>query len=438
MVRVFAGPISRTGLLGFAGSNWAEITHLSSVTWTESLTAQQTVTVRTPLDIPPEDWPSQLIVVPIGLDAVRDGSAFPPVYGPYDVVTPEYDTPRGTTFKGELGHHYGQLIADGSTNVVDQVVAQVEGFREFEPFLGWGRTIGAMDDDQAYEAAYGSAAENGLSYVASRVLAELPTATSLDDVATATAVWGFAMYILVQWGPDGTYSERLAVWPRHPLRAPIVGSPLDAVLNAPYAVTPRVGQVRGWSGGAPAALASVRLRNVIVPGAGHWKQRPTVAVPEVLNSPEHFPPTLDSASWNSRRIISGRRSLSGLSGFETFHTGGPVPPPAQWLDAAAPNGQLAKGVEELQRWDWQNSAAVFQGVRYPDLSADLDDVALAPHQLVQVPAADHPRGWDQDHRLWTVRSVRHEWDPGGGYRQNVQATLWQGPFARLSATAVAE
>ena len=421
MVRVFTGP--GTGA-------WKELTRLSSVTWTESLTTSQTATVRTPLDIPPEDWPAQFIIVPMRLDAPRNAFAQPPVYGPYDLVPGEYDTPRGTTFKGELGHHYGQLIADGSTNVVDQVVAQVEGFRQYEPFLGWGRT-GSEDD---YIAAYGSAGQTGLSFVGGRVLSELLKAASIDDVATATAVWGFALYILVEWSAGGGYTERLAVWPRHPLVL------AEGALSPSYAVQPRVGQVAAWTRGAPTAFAAPNraLANLLAPKSGSWKQRPEVAVPEILNSPAHFPSSPDRAAWNTRRIISGRRSLSGQSGFQNFYTGGSVPPPAFWLDAASPNARLAKGVEELQRWDWQNQAAVFTGVRYPDLSAELGDVALAPHQLLQVPAADLPPEWDALRRQFTVRSVRHEWDPTGGYRQNVEATLWQGPFTRLLATAVKE
>ena len=416
MVRVFGGS---------GRGEWKELTNLSSVTWTESLTTAQTATVRTPLDILPGDWPGAVIIVPMDLDARRNTAARPPVYGPYDLVTAEYDTPRGTTYKLELGHHYGQLIADGSTNVVDQVVAQVEGFQQFEPFLGWGRV---RDDDQAYEAAYGSAGETGLSYVGSRVLAELPNATSLDDVATATAVWGFALYILVEWRGGG-YAERLAVWPRHPL-----------VLGSSYAVRPRVGRVTSWTRGAPASFATPNqgLAHLLVPSSGSWRQRPTVSVPEVLNSPAHFPASADSAAWNTRRIIAGRRSLSGLSGFEIFHTGGPVPPPAFWMEAASPNARLAKGVEEIQRWDLQNGAAVLQGIRYPDLSADLRDVALAPHQLLRVPAADLPPEWSPAHRDFVLRTLRHEWDPRGGYRQNIEATLWQGPFGRLRATQVAE
>ena len=187
MVRVFGGASS---------GGWRELTNLSSVTWTESLTAAQTATVRTPLDLPPEDWPAEIIIVPMRLDTPRTALSRPPVYGPYDLVTPEYDTPRGTTFKCQLGHHYGQLIADGSTNVVDQVVAQVEGFQAYEPFLGWNRPV---EDEEAYIAAYGPPGKTGLSFVGSRVLAELQTASSLDDVVTSTGVWGLAMYILVEW-----------------------------------------------------------------------------------------------------------------------------------------------------------------------------------------------------------------------------------------------
>ena len=427
MVRVFTG--SGTG-------GWTELAELSSVSWTESLTTAQTATIRTPVDIPPEDWPDRFIIVPMPLDAHRGAFApRPPVYGPYDLVTPEYDTPRGTIFKCELGHHYGQLIADGSTNVVAQVVAQVEGFRQFEPFLGWGRTRPA--DEGTYEAAFGSVEATGLSYVGSRVQAELAFATSVDDAVTAGAVWGFALYVLVEWTADGGYAERLAVWPRHPLISAAFISLGDA-LSLSYAVQPRVGQVTGWTRGAPTGFVSPNraLANLLVPKSGSWKQRATPAVPEVLNSPAHFRARPHTAAWNTRRIIAGRRSLSGLQGFQSFHTGGPVPPPAFWIDAAAPNGQVAKAVEELTRWDWQNQAAVFTGVRYPDLSAELGDVALAPHQLLQVPAADLPAEWDALRRHFTVRNVRHEWDPKAGYRQNVEASLWQGPFARLRPTTV--
>ena len=258
MVRVFTS--CGTG-------EWKELSSLSSVTWTESLTAVRTATIRTPLDIPPEDWPAEFIIVPMRLDAARNTAA-PPVYGPYDLVTPEYDTPRGTTFKAELGHHYGQLIADGSSNVVDQVVDQVEGFQQYEPFLGWGRT---RKDDQEYEAAYGSSGETGLSYVGSRVQAELPTATSLDDVATATAVWGFALYIMVNWSRGGGYTERLAVWPRHPLVL------AEGALSLSYGVQPRVGQVtRPGARGAPTAFVSpnVGLSNLLAPTSGKLEAAP--------------------------------------------------------------------------------------------------------------------------------------------------------------------
>ena len=423
MVRVFTG--SGTG-------GWSELTRLSSVSWTESLTTVQTATIRTPVDIPPEDWPDRFIIVPMRLDAPRNNRALPPVYGPYDLVTPEYDTPRGTTFKAELGHHYGQLIADGSTNVVDQVVAQVEGFRQFEPFLGWGRT--RPENKDVYEAAFGTVEATGLSYVGNGVLSEILKAASIDDVATATAVWGFALYVLVEWTADGEYTERLAVWPRHPLIL------AEGALSLSYGVQPRVGQVTGWTRGAPTGFVSpnVGLANLLVPKSGSWKQRLTPVVPEVLNSPAHYRSTPNTAAWNTRRIIAGSRSLSGLSGFTTFHTGGSVPPPAFWIDAAAPNRQVAKAVEELTRWDWQNQSAVFTGVRYPDLSADLGDVALAPHQLLQVPVADLPSEWDALRRQFVVRAVRHEWDPSGGYRQNVEASLWQGPFARLRPTTVVQ
>ena len=302
----------------------------------------------------------------------------------------------------------------------------MEGFQRYEPFLGWGRTRGG---DQAYVAAYGSADETGLSYVGGRVLTELLKAESLDDVAAATAGWGFALYVLVEWLAGGGYTERLAVWPRHPL-----------LLGSSYSVRPRVGRVTGWTRGAPTAFVTpnVGLENLLVPASGIWKQRPAVSVPEVLNSPAHFPASAHRSAWNTRRIIAGRRSLSGLSGFEIFHTGGFVPPPAFWMEAAAPNARLAKGVEEVQRWDWQNGAAVLTGVRYPDLAADLGDVALAPHQLLRVPAGDLPPEWSTDHRDFTVRTVRHEWDPTGGYRQNVEATLWQGGFSRLLATRAAD
>ena len=426
MVRVFTG--RGTG-------DWTELTHLSSVTWTESLTTAQTATIRTPVDIPPGDWPAEIIIVPMRLEAARDARARPPVYGPYDLVAPEYDSPRGAILKGELGHHYGQLIADGSTSVIDQVVAQVESFARYEPFLGWGRE---QVDDEAYVAAYGFEDKTGLSFVGGRVLAETVRATSLDDVAAATAGWGLGMYLLADWSAGGGYTERLAVWPRHPLlRSEPGGLGLDDIS---YAVQPRVGQVLGWTRGAPTAFLAPRhgLDNLLIPTSGIWKQRPTVAVPEVLNSPAHLPATPHNAAWHTRRIISGRRSLSGQSGFEAFHTGGPVPPPAFWIEAAAANARLAKGVEELQRWDWQNGSAFFTGVRYPDLSADVGEVAVAPHQLLQVPAGDLPPGWDPAHRLFTVRSVRHEWDPTGGYRQNVEATLWQGPFARLTTAVVVQ
>ena len=304
----------------------------------------------------------------------------------------------------------------------------MEGFQRYEPFLGWGRP----GSSRAYEAAYGTAGGGGLSYVGSRVMAELALASSLDDVVTATAVWGLAMYILVEWNADGTYAERLAVWPRHPL---LDG---DAALSSSFAVRPRAGQVTGWAQGRPVAFLAPNagLEPVLIPGSGSWQQRPTVSAPEVLNSPAHFPPASHRAAWNTRRIIAGRRSLSGLSGFEIFHTGGPVPPPAFWMDAAAPNAQLAKGVEELQRWDWQNSSATFNGVRRPDLAAGLADVAVAPHQILEAPAADLPEDWDPARRQFVVRSVRHEWDPRNGYRQHIEATLWQGGFGRLTVTPV--
>ena len=120
----------------------------------------------------------------------------------------------------------------------------------------------------------------------------------------------------------------------------------------------------------------------------------------------------------------------------------PMPPPRALLDGATPTcAQRAGGrrrSRSSQRWDWQNQAAVFNGVRYPDLSAELGDVAVAPHQLLQIPAADLPAEWDALRRQFVVRAVRHEWDPSGGYRQNVEATLWQGPFARLRPTEVAQ
>ena len=291
MVRVFGNS---------GGRDWREITRKASVTWTESLTEAQTATVSTPLDIAPEDWPARMIIVPMSLRAPRNARSQPPVYGPYDLAAPKYGSPRGTILQGELGHHYGELIADGSANLVGQVVGQVEGFGQHEPFLGWGRS----GNQDAFEASYGSGGQGGLSFVGNRVLAELATAASLDDVATGAAVWGFAVYIIISWAADGSYAERLAVWPRHPLVS------VEGRTGAPsYAVQPRVGQVRGWAGGAPSAFAppNISLPASVEPQAGRWKQRPEIDFQEVLNSPAHFPRSAYSAAWNTRRVIAGRR-----------------------------------------------------------------------------------------------------------------------------------
>ena len=84
MVRVFTGP--GTGV-------WQELANLSSVSWTESLTAPQTATVRTPLDIAPEDQPAEFIIVPM------------PLTVPYESVLPRSTGPmiwslRSTTRRG--------------------------------------------------------------------------------------------------------------------------------------------------------------------------------------------------------------------------------------------------------------------------------------------------------------------------------------------------
>lgn len=412
MVRVYGKPATARA--------WTELPKLSSATWTDTLTGTPSCEIALADDIAPADWPAEIIIVP-----TESAAGTPPVYGPYDLVTPGYSTPAGMSFRGELGHHFGLLFGQGEDTALN-LRAQVDGFRSFEPFLGWNR-----NPSDPLEARLG----NGL--VGDTILGTLLLSSSLKDVQTALNHWGLFPFVLTEWRGGATYRQRIAVWPKHPLTL------LESVTGmTSYAVSPRVGQVVSWEDGAPSGMfvgvnnaGNRALPNEVTAPTGRWQERMTPSLSEYLNSPSAIAALSGAPTWRTREVLGGYQRLDAEEmAFRHFRTGAATRWPPYWISPQSQGGRTSKVAEELLRWDWQNGAAALSAVRIPDLSEPWHTLAIAPHQIITMPAAQLADDWPSTARRFTVRQVRHQWSARDGYTQNISATLYQGGFQRLTAT----
>lgn len=408
-MRVYGGPLN--------GGSWTEIPNVTAATWTDTLTSKPTCEITVAADIAPADWPREIIIV-----ATESTVGERPMYGPYDLVTPGYQSPAGMTFNGELGHHFSLLFGglEGDESAVNSIIAQVGGLGQYQPYLGWQTAPGNDVLD----------AQLGPRYI-SDLFARLYSAQSLDDVQAALTTWGLTPYTLTEWRARGQYVQNVAVWPRHPIS---IQEP--NTLEIQYAIKPRVGMVRAWDAGAPFLFAEVNrgLPNEVPAPSGLWRERATVSVQDYLTMPVAI--TGGPPNWKTRRMIVGRKGVLDGVGYKWFRTGDDTVWPPHWLPGDAPSGQTAKVAEEMLRWDWQNGAAALEAVRLPDLTEAYDTLAMAPHQIVTIPAAELPDDWPAAANRFTVRQVRHTWTGQTGYEQHITGSLYQGPFERLKAVEI--
>ena len=384
---------------------WEELPHLAGVTWTETSEGLETCEVSYANDV--YLAPDRILIVP----SYREDLEVP-CYGPYDVTAPRYNTPNGTTLSGTIGHDFAQLFALGQESLLARLVADVQAFTDggFEPYAGWGATWTPTDGPYA--------AKLGEGY-GQRLQAPLWNAAALGDVETALAEFGLRSFVLATWA-SGVWTNRLVVWPRYPILRVSGGVTTYGVFLPFNAVT-------SWAGGLPVAFQR-RFgpnRQALPEGDfARWAQRPVMSVPELLNSPIGPHPT-----WSTRRVVVSFRTL-GQSDTVLFRTGSVDP--ALHIPPTVGSGQTAKLVEELRRWDLQNTAARWTASRViDDTWATLPEVVLPADQILDVPEEQLPEGWPPHQRSFTVRSVRHQWSPVSGYIQQVEAALWQGGFARL-------
>lgn len=398
---------------------WSEIAEpdLASVTWRDTLDQAPSCQVVTVDDETP---PDRLLIVP----SLRQDIEVP-YYGPYDVATNQVLNPTGSQFNGIQAHDFARIFASGDSapllgEIEDQIKAYVS--RGYPPFALWASAPSSTDA--------GFVARLGDSFAALAKTTVI-NATGLEAVEAALAQFGLNAHLQVDWSQLAGFSEKLTLWPRHPI---VITAINDAGLSIPtYGALPVVGRVTDWDAGLPVSFrANEALSPVIdLPEGAYcdWEYRPTVNGPDLFNAPVHYPGL--HPNYRTRRINVGHRLL-GAQDVNYFHTG-TVGPDIYLSTSIGPTGN-AKFGEEMRRWDLQNSSAKIAARRgVVDAWTRVGEVALAPLQIVTFPADLLSRRWPEESRSFVLRNIQHSWTAESGYVQQVEGTLWQGPFESLRA-----
>ena len=383
---------------------WSELPDFTSIAWTDTLDMAPTCQVSVAWDLWP--IPDRLLIVP----SDRDIDA--PYYGPFDVVNFTLLSPWGVMLEATQGHDFATIFGAGaSLPLLANIEAQIMAYANsgFEPFATWTSEPG--EDDPDYVAKVGAA----FAAVAS---AAIINAANLQAVEAALAQFGLNAHILVESG----FVERLTLWPKHPL-----------VTGGAYGVTPVVGVVTAWLNGLPVAFgAASPLPNALDLPVGDycgWEDRPLLRIPDLFNAPVG---SGQRTTYLTRQLVLGHRLLGTNQDVIYFRTG--TRGPALYLPITVGRTGNAKFQEENVRWDMQNSAATWTGRRgIRDEWENVEEVALAPLQIIAVPEDLLPEWWGAISNRFVVRQVSHSWQAEGGYFQQVRATLWQGGFLSLPA-----
>jgi len=136
---------------------------------------------------------------------------------------------------------------------------------------------------------------------------------------------------------------------------------------------------------------------------------PSLEFPDLANPPGRY---------LTRRIVGMHRRLGVITDDPVLVTSGAVGP-ATYLEPSGDLIAMRLGVH-VERWRQQNSALKATIVLWGPRRIM---ARMRPQRLLAAPA--EAMGLDSD-TVWAVESVRHRWDADRGYRQEIQATYWQG------------
>lgn len=419
---------SRVYMQTGATGNWTPVTlPVAGMRWRDALEEANTFEVT--LDGVLSPLPDRILLCPtartpyVASPALADSPAVvtmqAPVYGPFEVVSVDYGkNPPATILRGQVAYDLQAEITDGASPILyNTLTAQVTSWvgGAYEPFKTW---------DSAPEAVESTPprAQVGDGELAYRAITDAYNMTDVRQINARLGMLGLAVRPVV-WPtnqPGNAWAESLEVWPAHPL----------ATGANPSAPTPRVAVVGGWGSGRPTSFATTALLNRPAWPAGSWQEAFPIKIPDVHN---HHVGQSRHPTFRTRLIRVGYRLL-GTADTITLAlptTGGRSP--AMYLDPTVGIAAWGKFAEEVARWELQNNAVTWQGVRFPgDEWTSPRAVALSPMQVLYLPAAQLPDGWPDAQRFFTIRAVDHSYDPTFGYQQRVTATLWQGGFERVT------